>query len=91
MNGEIPDGKISDFISECLRPDGVTILRIIADNCGDLAVAELVFRLWNDYRVTRFQDQTGTVFLIKSVLHCFFFFCATKEVEKEKGVLKQYP
>ncbi|VDK42105.1 unnamed protein product [Anisakis simplex] len=44
------DVKIDGFINCMLRKDGVTILRLISDNCGDLAVAEIVYKLWDMYQ-----------------------------------------
>lgn len=47
---EFSDVKIDGFINCMLRKDGVTILRLISDNCGDLAVAEIVYKLWDMYQ-----------------------------------------
>ena len=33
-------------MDDTLRKDGVTVLRLISDNCGDLVTAEIVAHLW---------------------------------------------
>ncbi|VDD94954.1 unnamed protein product [Enterobius vermicularis] len=42
------DNQISNFIDDSLRTDGLTILRLISDNSGDLAVADIISRLWEN-------------------------------------------
>ncbi|MFH4983351.1 hypothetical protein AB6A40_010060 [Gnathostoma spinigerum] len=37
---------IDVFIRDSMCKDGVTILRLMSDNCGDFGVAEIVKQLW---------------------------------------------
>jgi hypothetical protein len=38
---------LESFVDNSLRKDGVTVLRLISDNCGDVVTAEIVHHLWN--------------------------------------------
>ncbi|KHN79121.1 Innexin unc-7 [Toxocara canis] len=63
-NGE----KIDRFISNALRKDGITVLRLISENCGDLAVAEIVCKLWDAYdndaeRFTEISEESDAGYL----------------------------
>jgi len=40
---------VENFVDTTLRKDGVTVLRLISDNCGDLVTAEIVEHLWKIY------------------------------------------
>lgn len=39
--------SLESFVEGSLHKDGVTVLRLISDNCGDLVTAEIVHHLWN--------------------------------------------
>jgi hypothetical protein len=39
--------SLERFVDDSLHKDGVTVLRLISDNCGDLVTAEIVNHLWN--------------------------------------------
>ncbi|VDN52742.1 unnamed protein product [Dracunculus medinensis] len=45
--GVASDAQLKEFIDKRLKIDGITILRLMSDNCGDLVVAEITFQLWN--------------------------------------------
>jgi hypothetical protein len=40
---------VEQFVRQTLRSDGVTVLRLVSDNCGDLVTAEIVEHLWKIY------------------------------------------
>lgn len=42
------DSEIDSFIHTMLRMDGLTIMRLISDNSGDLAVADIMAKLWEN-------------------------------------------
>uniref|UniRef100_A0A914UKN2 Uncharacterized protein n=1 Tax=Plectus sambesii TaxID=2011161 RepID=A0A914UKN2_9BILA len=53
------------FINRTLRTDGITVLRLVSDNCGDIVTAELVLYLWkkrNDHRGTSVQGASENAF-----------------------------
>jgi len=55
---------LDSFINNSLGKDGVTLLRLVSDNCGDLATAEIVHFLWikhgrNMGQTTTLHDPNG--------------------------------
>lgn len=44
---------VQQFVSAGLRPDGVFMLRVIANNAGDLIGTEIAEELWHGYQVSK--------------------------------------
>lgn len=40
---------LSRFVNNCLRPDGVFLLRMVATNAGDLITTDIVSSLWKQF------------------------------------------
>ena len=38
--------ELENFVDDSLRKDGVTVLRLISDNCGDLVTVDIVYDMW---------------------------------------------
>ncbi len=41
--------KLAGFVRKMLRPDGVFVLRLMADNAGEVITSQVVRRLWTEY------------------------------------------
>lgn len=42
--------RVNKFVHESLRHDGITILRLLSDNAGDVVAADVVERLWKMWK-----------------------------------------
>ncbi|CAH8869617.1 unnamed protein product [Trichobilharzia szidati] len=60
--------KTLSFVDSYLRQDGVFILRLTAQNAGELVASEIVERLWNMYRAHQNVTTTSTS---QAVSHSF--------------------
>ncbi|TKR93703.1 hypothetical protein L596_008113 [Steinernema carpocapsae] len=55
------DHEIREFFESTLHRDGITILRLLADNCGDIIAGDLLYYLWqqNHKEVQKRKESSG--------------------------------
>lgn len=55
----VPNRELDEFIKERLRPDGITILRLMSENSGDLVVSNIVCKLWDMHTTSTASQKSG--------------------------------
>jgi len=46
---QVNNERLNEFVTSTIRTDGITVLRLLSDNAGDLAAAAVVYHLWNSF------------------------------------------
>jgi hypothetical protein len=56
---------VKQFVENTLRPDGLLVIRLIAENSGDLVTSQLIATLWSSHPIL-ILNHNAKIFIIKA-------------------------